>query len=501
MEDTRPKLTCRTMFVLGAMNMIDCINVNLLTPYVDEMVSDFLHKGPEEPEVAHTVGLLIGLYSFCEVCFSIIWGTLADKIGRKPALLIGLGGSVIAPIMFGLGQSLSVVFAARALDGFFCGNVGVTRTYLGEIVDETNEARGFGFLATCFSVGLFVGPMLGGELVYPARWAPSLFAGTVFDEHPYLLPNLTYAIFAAIAWVIGALFLEETLPRGRRCCSRGEQEAPFRRQTSLTPGTDPIGAPTGFMLDEPEVTPRCESRCFPPTLIRCIAAYCAIGGCSACSSQLFILLVTVPQASGGFGLRPSEIGALQNVAALGLLLTQLVLYPKLTKRFGFLRIFLCGWMLNVVGYCLFPVYAIFADPEKYGFFRFVPLAFMQLVIAMGGGFMFPTAFAFINRASVGLERGKVNGVANSAGAMCRALLPPTAAVLFTLGSRSGLPLGRYMPIFVNFLAGSVVLAFAIPGLRLVNESSARKLRAPRPASSSTAHDSASRREPLVGIEA
>ena len=86
------------------------------------------------------VGMLIGLYSLCEVICSPFWGFFADKVGRKPALLIGLGGSVVAPIMFGLGKSMPVIFAARALDGFFCGNMGVTRTYLGEIVDESNEA-------------------------------------------------------------------------------------------------------------------------------------------------------------------------------------------------------------------------------------------------------------------------------------------------------------------------------------------------------------------------
>ncbi|CAL1164714.1 unnamed protein product, partial [Cladocopium goreaui] len=118
------------------------------------------------------VGMLIGLYSLCEVIFSPLWGTFADKVGRKPALLIGLGGSCIAPVMFGLGTSLPTIFAARALDGFFCGNIGVTRTYLGEIVDESNEAKGFSFLALCFSAGLFVGPILGGELLGAANWAP-----------------------------------------------------------------------------------------------------------------------------------------------------------------------------------------------------------------------------------------------------------------------------------------------------------------------------------------
>ena len=53
------------------------------------------------------------------------------------------------------------------LDGFFCGNAGVTKTYLGELVDSSNEASAFGKLSLTFSLGLFIGPMLGGTLSNP----------------------------------------------------------------------------------------------------------------------------------------------------------------------------------------------------------------------------------------------------------------------------------------------------------------------------------------------
>ena len=36
----------------------------------------------------------------------------------------------------------------------------------------SSQAKGFSFLALCFSVGLFVGPILGGELLGAANWAP-----------------------------------------------------------------------------------------------------------------------------------------------------------------------------------------------------------------------------------------------------------------------------------------------------------------------------------------
>ena len=36
--------------------------------------------------------------------------------------------------------------------------------------------------------------------------------GTIFDAHPFLLPNLAYALFAASVWVVGALLLGQVLP-------------------------------------------------------------------------------------------------------------------------------------------------------------------------------------------------------------------------------------------------------------------------------------------------
>lgn len=482
----RPQLTGKTLFVLGSMNMIDCINVNLLLPYVDRMVSDFLQTTPADPKVAQYVGLLVGLYSLCEVIFSVLWGNLADRIGRKPALLIGLAGSVVAPIMFGLGSSMLVVFIARGLDGFFCGNVGVTRTYLGEIVDERTEARGFSFLSVCFSLGLFIGPMLGGELVYPATFAPQIFGGTIFDKHPYLLPNLAYAIFAAIAWIIGALFLEETLPPSERRGCFGSSPAPqaveplMRRRSSSVLGVDPRGAPSSFVMDlndDGTIRPR-SSNCYPQTLLQVMLAYCVLAGCTTANTQLFVLIVSYPRSEDGFALGPQQIGILQNVAAVGVLVTQLVLYKPLTQRMGLWRTFALGWSLYVVAFGFLPFFGLFADPEVYGIWRYAGLAVMQLVAAMASGLCYPTAFTFINRASQGMDKGAVNGWASSSGALCRAVFPPAAGWLLSVGAQSSLPDGKYMAVHINLFVGSVAMLCALPGLRKADSITIRRVPSP-----------------------
>lgn len=152
---------------------------------------------------------------------------------------------------------------------------------------------------------------------------------------------------------------------------------------------------------------------------------------------------------------------------------------------------------------------------------------MQFTYTASTGMMFPTAFAFINRAAEGWNRGQVNGWANSSGALCRAAFPPASAVLLTLSAgaavessssgvspcaRLGLatrgwgPLGRYVPLYIVSLIAAICVAawcplamaplrqaFSLRGLRVVNARSvnATRLVAVSPASCDQ------RREPLM----
>ena len=257
------------------------------------------------------------------------------------------------------GTSLPMAFAARALDGFFCGNLGVTRTYLGELVDKSTEARGFSILGLGFAMGLVIGPVLGGQLVFPARTAPEIFGNTIFDSYPFLLPNLTYACFAAVAWVIGYMGLEETL------------------RSSL-----------GEALQEPQ---RQGARsCYPAATLQVIFCYCGLAGTAIAQNSLVILLLPEPRSHDGFDFSPREISWILNTGALGVILCQLFLYPKLTKQFGFLNTFILGFILNTVAYGLYPAYGLLADPS-YGLWRYLALGLGQFVNMMGTFLMFPTA--------------------------------------------------------------------------------------------------------------
>ena len=363
----------KTLAVLCCICLIDCINATILNPYVDDMVSMLLKTDRGSPDVSMWVSVLVGSYSLCEVVFSAMWGMLADRIGRRPVLLVGLAGSAVAPIIFGMAESLPVALSARLLDGFFCGNVGVARTYLGEMVDSSNEAKAFGILSSTFSLGLFIGPTLGGMLAYPAKFHPGTFSGTIFETHPFLLPNLSYACLAVAALLLGFFALPESRAR----------EALLERNALNTSGSDGSKLWQGFPRDT-------KTR-------RLIVSSSLLFGYVAARLNSFVLVSSLPEKMGGMALSPHQFGYIQICAAAMIFLNQLTLYPILLRRFGPHRSYgLClAWTILIT--LPLPLYYWVADP-RFHFWRYLPITTWQMLSQFGFSTAFPISVMLINRA-------------------------------------------------------------------------------------------------------
>ncbi|KAF9927254.1 hypothetical protein FBU30_003365 [Linnemannia zychae] len=159
--------------------------------------------------------VLTSSFFFAQFCTSIFWGYMSDRHGRRPILLLGLCGSTIACIFFGLSKSLVWAIVSRSMCGLLNGNVGVAKSMLGEIADSTNQSQAFSIFGFAWGIGMIVGPVLGGYLANPAKNFPEIFGNwPFFIEYPYFLPCLTAALGSVIGFIVGFFFLEET--RGKR---------------------------------------------------------------------------------------------------------------------------------------------------------------------------------------------------------------------------------------------------------------------------------------------
>eukprot|EP01036_Dinobryon_divergens_P023858 gene23858-32247_t len=186
----------------------EAVNINVLFPFVAFMVEDMGHSGSE-------LGLYAGglAASFCaaQLCSAIMWGKFSDEYGRKPAILIGTIGAAVGTLIFGFSKVYSQAVMGRVVSGFLCGNLGVLKSYLAEITDDTNRGKGFSLISLAWSVGCSIAPFAGGALSKPADHYPQYFSKHgLFGQFPYLLPCLLCVFFNIFASIFCAVYMVES---------------------------------------------------------------------------------------------------------------------------------------------------------------------------------------------------------------------------------------------------------------------------------------------------
>jgi len=96
-------------------------------PYCYYMIRSF-NITDNDAQISLYAGMVTSSFAIAECSCSAMWGRLSDKIGRKPVLLIGLGGTGISMTIFGFAKSLPVALGARFVGGLLNGNGGVLQT-------------------------------------------------------------------------------------------------------------------------------------------------------------------------------------------------------------------------------------------------------------------------------------------------------------------------------------------------------------------------------------
>ena len=78
------------------------------------------------------VGLIISSYSAMQFLFSPVWGALSDRLGRRPLLILGLFGSAVSYIVFGLADTIGVLLVSRVIAGIMGANIPVAQAYIAD---------------------------------------------------------------------------------------------------------------------------------------------------------------------------------------------------------------------------------------------------------------------------------------------------------------------------------------------------------------------------------
>ena len=154
------------------------------------------------------VGALVSAFALAAMASAPLWGRLADRSGRRPALLLGLVVSAAGYLLFGMAQSLELLLLARLVHGVGGGTVPVVFAYIADSVTGERRAEGIGWVTAVTSSAAMIGPAVG-----------SLAA--------QLHPAGAGAVAAAFS-LVAAVFARIWLPESRRRREESDaEEAPY----------------------------------------------------------------------------------------------------------------------------------------------------------------------------------------------------------------------------------------------------------------------------------
>jgi MFS family permease len=171
------------------------------------------HSGepPSSATISRRAGIIAATFALSQMLTGMFWGTLSDRIGRKPVVMFGLCGAALSVLGFGFSRSFEQALVFRILAGCLNGNVGVLRTMMSETVREKkHQSRAFLIMPMCFNIGIIIGPALGGILADPVTTWPGVFGHWEWARtYKWALPNIASACFLMISFCAALFFLDE----------------------------------------------------------------------------------------------------------------------------------------------------------------------------------------------------------------------------------------------------------------------------------------------------
>ncbi len=150
----------RALVLVFATIVLDAVGIGLIFPILPALLRDVTHS----ENVASYIGIMTALYALMQFVFAPVLGSLSDRLGRRPVLLISLAGAAVNYLFLAFAPNLWMLLLGRAIAGLTSANVSVATAYITDISSEDKRARRFGLINAMFGIGFIVGPVLGGAL-------------------------------------------------------------------------------------------------------------------------------------------------------------------------------------------------------------------------------------------------------------------------------------------------------------------------------------------------
>jgi MFS family permease len=393
------------LIILAVTLFIDLLGFGLILPLLPVYITHYGGK----PWVG---GALLACFSVMQFIFSPIWGRVSDRHGRRPMILMSLGGSAISFLAFGFAPNLAVLFIARICAGILsAASMPTAQAYIADVTPPDKRAGGMAVLGASFGLGFAFGPVIGG---YCSQFS-------LFGSPPLATPAYVAAMLCAVNFLWALFMLPESHPAEDRKPQEGQPNHAERSVLSVFPDI-------ARAMHSPSVSAQLlvyafvtfaftamESSFSWLVVLRFhdVIVQSAAKAWHAATGLPWATLSATAQQPWIERTQAEYTSSIFKIIGLTILLVQGAVMGGLARKIGENR-------LVMFGACLL-TFTMLGIAVAHSFFV---IELLSACIAIGNGVMMPSLNALITQSAGPQERGMLSGAQQGLGSLARIIAPP-----------------------------------------------------------------------------
>jgi DHA1 family tetracycline resistance protein-like MFS transporter len=160
------------IFVTAA---LDSLALGVIIPVLPALVLGF--EGGDGASAATWLGIFGSVFAGMQFLFAPLLGSIADRFGRRPVVLLANFGMAADYAIMALSTSVGWLLVGRILSGLCGATWTVAGAYIADVTPAEQRASRFGILNAAFGFGFVTGPVVGAWLGALDPRMPFWFAG------------------------------------------------------------------------------------------------------------------------------------------------------------------------------------------------------------------------------------------------------------------------------------------------------------------------------------
>jgi DHA1 family tetracycline resistance protein-like MFS transporter len=184
-----PRRAAAIAFILVTA-LLDVMSMGIVIPVLPKLVETLAGS---TSSAGLWNGLFVALWALMQFLCSPIIGSLSDRFGRRPVILISVAGLALDFVLMAVAPNLWWLAVGRVLAGVTSSSFTTTFAYLADITPPSERSKAYGLVGAAFGAGFVAGPLLGGVLgeisLRAPFWAAAGLSGVAFLYGLFVLPE------------------------------------------------------------------------------------------------------------------------------------------------------------------------------------------------------------------------------------------------------------------------------------------------------------------------